>query len=399
MKELPTLELWKELTTAVAEPMLLLTEGHLIASNPCAAPFLAKNLPAQEFIEKWEGGISRTKIHLDGSNLVQVNLHPPTRDEELEGAYHQLEELVDKRTEQLRTSNRQLHNELVEKVRAQEELQKKQVELVHTGKLAALGQMAAGITHEINNPLAYVSSNLDVLVSYLNSIQSLVKEYRLITSLAEQMPTSGLTDQVKKIRDLESSESIDYLLKDIEELVQESREGTGRVAEIIRGLKSYSRMDNQNLRESDIQEGIESSLKILSQELRSRDCEVEKKFGEIPPVRCYPGQLNQVFLNLLFNAAQATESGGKIVISTTVSGEDVVIAIKDNGPGISKKELSQIFDPFFTTKLEDGGTGLGLSISKKIIEDHHGEIGAISSKGNGTTFTITIPIDPQPEEE
>ncbi len=375
---------WKSLVGASRDPLFLVSGDTVLASNQT-------DRDLQTVRGEWNGEVVETALFVDGKPAIQVQFLAVERDLDLENAYDQLENLVDARTAQLKRSRDQLHDELVARIQAQDELQRRQVQLVHSSKLAALGQMSAGITHEINNPLAFVSSNLDVLASYVNSFEKLIRAYRVLTL----HPSDA---QLKVVRELEAEENVDYLLKDVRELVGESREGARRVTEIIRGLKSYSRMDHQELRETDLHEGLESTLKILSQELRGRDCVVEKRYGELPPVRCFPGQMNQVFMNLIVNAAHSTDRQGRVEIETAVLEDSVQIKIRDNGSGISKEKISHIFDPFYTTKEEEDGTGLGLSISDMIVRQHKGEIHVESQEGEGTTFTVTIPINPEPEE-
>lgn len=252
-------------------------------------------------------------------------------------------------------------------------------QLHQSEKMAAIGQLAAGVAHEINNPVGYVYSNLQTLGHYLSDLFRLTEAVETATSL----------DDLHQIR-----KSIDYefLRGDLEDLLAESREGIERVKTIIAALKDFSHTDEEDeFRYADLHRGIDTTLNVVNNEIKYK-AEVVRDFGELPEVQCIISQINQVVMNLLVNAAHAIENTGTITIRTRCEGDQVTLEIEDTGKGIETQHLNRIFDPFFTTKPVGKGTGLGLSLSFNIIEKHHGEITVISAPGQGTTFRIRLPI-------
>ena len=305
------------------------------------------------------------------------------RDTALQEARDSLEERVKERTEELEEVNQQL--------------KQNQAQLVQSEKMAGLGLLAAGVAHEINNPVGYVMSNLGILTEYVEIFKQLLIKYNI---LAEAVQAGNGTDQqetLDRIEEIRQEEDLDYLLEDVDQLLSESAEGTQRVKEIVEGLRNFARVDETDLKEADINEGIESTLKVIWNELKYK-CEIHKQLGEIPPIRCYPRQLNQVFMNLLVNAAQAIPERGEIQIETEATDTHIVIRISDTGIGIPLEDISKLFDPFFTTKQVGKGTGLGLSISHGIIQKHKGTIEVESEVGKGTMFTIRLPIEEESDE-
>lgn len=276
-------------------------------------------------------------------------------------------------------------NEEIEKAHAS--LKSAQAQLVQSEKLATVGQLAAGVAHEINNPIGFIMSNLGTLKSYSEVMAGLIAGYRKHTEGESPEPDSALA----QLRSTEESEDIDYILEDIVELVSESLDGTKRVKEIVQGLKSFSRIDDSAETAADLNEGLDATLKVVANELKY-NCDVVKNYGELPLVPCTLAQLNQVFMNLLVNAAHAMEEHGTITISTRTEEGFAVVEVRDTGKGIPEDKIGSIFDPFFTTKPVGSGTGLGLSISYGIIEDHGGDISVESEVGVGTTFTIRLPL-------
>jgi two-component system NtrC family sensor kinase len=204
--------------------------------------------------------------------------------------------------------------------------------------------------------------------------------------------------KIEEIEALKDSEDLDFLLEDIEQLLNESVDGAVRVKDIVSGLRNFARLDEAEVKEADINEGIESTLKVIWNAIKYK-AEVVKELGDIPHLLCYPAQLNQVFMNLLTNAAQAMDERGEINIRTYVAHKNIFIEIKDTGKGIRPEHLDKLFDPFFTTKPVGTGTGLGLAISHGIIEKHKGKISVQSEVGKGTTFTISLPIEGGVESE
>lgn len=295
---------------------------------------------------------------------------------------------------QVQTKNEELENTL-------ETLKSTQAQILHSEKMASVGQLAAGVAHEINNPIGFVSSNLRTLSDYQNDINKLIEHYRqLITNLkgtAKDLPFS-IGEKINQIATLEKKIDIDFILDDIMNLVGESKDGTERIKKIVLDLKDFAHPGKDRIYAADINKGIESTLNVVWNELKYKAV-VTKDYGDLPLVECYPQQLNQVFMNILVNAAQAIEKQGEIRISTRKIDGSVEIKISDTGAGIPKENLSKIFDPFFTTKEVGKGTGLGMNVAYNIIQKHNGTIDVESEIGKGTTFTITIPIEEQGAED
>ncbi len=277
----------------------------------------------------------------------------------------------------------------------EDEHRKTQSWLLQSEKMASIGQLAAGVAHEINNPTGFVSSNLKTLLDYQKDIGELTKAYgQLVQELNEAPSAEGLPQAIKKkaasISALEQELDIQYILADARDLVGECAEGMRRIKKIVMDLKDFAHPGENELQIVDINNGIESTLNVVWNELKYK-ATVKKEYGDIPPVECYAQQLNQVFMNLLVNAAQAIKKQGDITISTHTEDGYVRIDIGDNGSGIPEENLARVFDPFFTTKEVGKGTGLGLHMAYNIVQKHAGTIQAKSTVGEGTTFTIRIP--------
>jgi len=268
---------------------------------------------------------------------------------------------------------------------ARERMQKAQVQLVQSEKMASLGQLTAGIAHEINNPVNFVSANVGPLRRDIAEVFAVLAQYD------EAMAMQQLQEKFKNVETLKKNLDWPYLKEEINNLLDGVQEGAHRTSEIVKGLRSFTRLDEDERKPADINQGLESALLMLKHQLKNR-VEVIKDFGALPPVMCYPGKLNQVFLNLLANASQAIAGTGKIFIKTSGDGEIVTIAIKDTGAGMTPEVRKHIFEPFFTTKPVGEGTGLGLPITYGIIEAHDGNIEVYSEPGNGSEFVITLPV-------
>ena len=292
------------------------------------------------------------------------------------------------------TSQMSIFRDMTDYLKALSERENAQSRLVQSDKMASIGQLAAGVAHEINNPIGFVNSNLNTLKGYHSDISILIREYReLISHLKEKKDNSqSVIDLIEKIASIEEDIDIDYLMKDLTSLVEESAEGTERVKIIVNDLKNFAHPGTGQQDNIDINRGIESTLNVVGNELKYK-VTVNKELGEIPLITGYPQQLNQVFMNLFVNAAHAITDKGEINIKTFCDDGCIVIKISDTGSGIPKKNLPRLFDPFFTTKEVGKGTGLGLNVAFNIIEKHNGTISVSSKTGKGATFTIKLPAD------
>jgi signal transduction histidine kinase len=282
-------------------------------------------------------------------------------------------------------------------------LEETQTQMLQSEKMASIGQLAAGVAHEINNPTGFVSSNLKTLADYQQDISRLLAQYgQLLVSLASGQNESVLPEPVKtEIRDIKAFHEeidLDFLLEDITDLISDCREGTERIKRIVLDLKDFAHPGEDRIQLTDINKGLESTLNVVNNEIKYK-ATVEKDFGDIPPIRGYPQQLNQVFMNILVNAAQAIEKHGVIKVTTRSNDGHVEVTISDNGCGIESKNLDKIFDPFFTTKGVGRGTGLGMHIAYKIIEKHHGRVSVESQVGEGTTFAIRLPVEEEEQSQ
>ena len=266
-------------------------------------------------------------------------------------------------------------------------LQKTQGALVQSEKLASLGQMVAGVAHEINNPLSFVSNNVAVLMRDIQAVKSLIDAYRVADGIIEQHAPQ-VWAQVR-----EQAERIDliYTLSNLEDLISRSREGLRRIQQIVRDLRDFARLDSGDLQEADLNRGLESTVSIVRASARKKQIQIDLQLAPLPPVLCYPAKINQVIMNLLANAIDACADSGRVLVRSAPEPGGVRIEVVDDGCGIPPEIRSRLFDPFFTTKPPGEGTGLGLSISYGIIEDHHGAIEVESEVGKGSTFIVHLP--------
>jgi two-component system, NtrC family, sensor kinase len=259
-------------------------------------------------------------------------------------------------------------------------------QLLQSEKLASIGQLAAGVAHEINNPICFVNANLSSLKDYAAKLLTMLDAYESCGGLLQQDPViAARLQQVRKEAD------IDFVRSDIASLIAESLEGTDRVRIIVQDLRDFSRAGEAVWEWANIHACLDSTLNVVRNEIRYK-AEVIRDYGVLPQVECYPSQLNQVFMNLLINGAQSIAGQGSITIRTGAEGGEVWVAISDTGAGIAPENMARIFDPFFTTKPVGKGTGLGLSLCYGIVERHGGRIAVRSTVGEGTTFTIHLPI-------
>ncbi|HKV42007.1 MAG TPA: ATP-binding protein [Blastocatellia bacterium] len=290
---------------------------------------------------------------------------------------------------QMVTNLRHLNTNLGDQVRrlreARDELAETQGQLVTQEKMAALGRLVAGVAHELNNPISFVYSNTILLKDSISSL-------RRVLDLYDSTPEDVSSSLRKKADDLKEEIDYDYLLGDIGQALEDSHEGARRVRDIVLNLRTFSRLDDTELVETDIIDGIESTIRILGQFYRPDRVVLHREYQDLPKIECFGGQLSQVWMNLLVNAAQAMNSKGDVWITAATEGESILLSIRDNGPGIPEEVRSKVFDPFFTTKRVGEGTGLGLSIVHSIIERHGGDIRVESEVGMGTTFTVQLPL-------
>jgi len=259
-------------------------------------------------------------------------------------------------------------------------------QLLQSEKLASIGQLAAGVAHEINNPIGFVNSNLGTLKNYVGDLLQIVDLYASADHLLAVDP--ALHRDIAAARD---KADLDFLRSDIETLIAESIEGTARVRRIVQDLRDFSRVDSHEWQWADLHAGLESTLNVVMSEIKYK-ADVVRQFGTLPKVECMPAQLNQVFMNMLVNAAQAIAEHGTITLCSGCADDQVWISIADTGKGIAPELLTRIFDPFFTTKPVGKGTGLGLSVSYGIVDKHGGRIEVESPPGQGAMFTIWLPV-------
>ncbi|MBN8560190.1 MAG: GHKL domain-containing protein [Leptolyngbya sp. UWPOB_LEPTO1] len=325
------------------------------------------------------------------------NLH--RREQTLEQERQLLESKVVERTEELQQSNIALSQTL-------SELQKSQIQLIQSEKMSTLGELVAGIAHEINNPIGFLSGNIQPALEYTNDLLKLIDLYQ------EEFPQPG-----QVIQEEVATIDLDYLREDLPKLIGSMKEGVDRIRDISTSLRTFSRSDSTSCVAFDVHAGIDSTLLILKHRLKANESrpeiEIIKEYGRLPSVECYAGQLNQVFMNLLSNAIDALEefnqgrsfeeikaNPNRISVKTDLSNDSqfVVISIRDNGIGMTDQVKRKIFDPVFTTKEVGKGTGLGLAISHSIVIDKHGGSLEVNSVlGNGAEFIITVPVRTKPE--
>lgn len=280
-------------------------------------------------------------------------------------------------------AQRRSHDELLA---AHRQLQENQRQLVQSEKMAFLGQLAAGVAHEINNPVGYAMSNLETLAGDLGEVIPVLRRAREALEAAE-----GDDQVVALLRETVGGPELSSLLEDVEPIVEESRAGLLQVRDIVQGLKNFARPDDGVTEDADLNREVENALKLVWNELKHR-VTVTRRLGELPPVPCRPRQVGQVLTNLLVNAAQAIRESGEITIETGVEGGSAVVRIADSGEGILPEHMDLLFAPFFTTKPAGKGTGLGLAVSYGIVQKHRGTIEVQSEVGKGTVFTVRLPL-------
>lgn len=257
---------------------------------------------------------------------------------------------------------------------------------VQNEKLASIGQIAAGVAHEINNPIGYIGSNLNTLQGYMTSLLHLIDRQQALLALCSQTDADR-----QQVQDLSATSDLDYIREDLPQLMRESLDGIDRIRHTVRDLKDFSRMDDIAFSWVDVHDVLNSALNMVHYELKYV-AEVERRYAQLPRIWASAPQISQVLVNLLLNAAQAIAEEGRILLTTRQVGDWVEIEVEDNGQGMPPDECERVFDPFYSTKPAGTGTGLGLSISANIVADHEGVLAVASTPGVGSCFRIQLPV-------
>jgi PAS domain S-box-containing protein len=330
---------------------------------------------------RWLESKARVKRDADGSPLSMLGAVIDITERK------QLEEQLVAQYEHVSGINAQL-------IESNKQLEQAQMQLLQSEKMAAIGLLAAGVAHEINNPIGYVSSNLGTLERYLADIFVVLDKY----AEAEALLGAG-HPLLQELGQIKAKSNIGHVREDARSLIAESHQGLQRVKDIVLDLRDFSHFSNEEEWVwADVHQGLESTLNVVWNELKYK-CDVVKEYGDLPQIYCLPSQLNQVFMNLLVNAAQAIKERGTVTIRTGREGERIWVEVSDTGSGIPPEIIPRLFDPFFTTKPVGKGTGLGLSVSFKIVEKHHGRIEVRSEVGKGATFRVILPVQPDINKE
>lgn len=321
----------------------------------------------------------------------------------MQAALQRMYDVIAEQNQQLRASNELLENKVAERTQAlektnaallheqqslralNEQLTNAQNQLLQSEKMAAIGQLAAGVAHEINNPIGYVNSNLGTLKTYVERLLHVLAAYG---DIEKQIPAG---DALITLNSIKQVAELEYLQQDVVDLLKESREGLERVKKIVQDLKDFSHVDEAEWADADLNHGLDSTLNVVWNEVKYK-AKVIKDYGDIPPLNCVASQINQVFMNLIVNASHAIEDSGTITLRTRHEGNQVMIEVVDTGKGMPLEIQRRIFEPFFTTKPVGKGTGLGLSLSYDIVKKHGGRIEVSSQPGEGTSFKVWLPL-------
>ena len=354
---------------------------------PTVEVFAKRELKAWE----WDGRDNRAyRIYdypftdLDGSPLVLALGIDISEQKHAEQELRASQAELITQHEELQDIHLQLENKSLDLETAYADLKATQSQMLQREKMASIGLLAAGVAHEINNPMGFISSNLVTLGKYTERLVG------FINAQAELLKSPGSGEKLAELEEQRRRIKLDYISKDVPQLIEESLDGAERVKKIVQNLKAFSRVDDTERTQVDLNECLDSTINIAWNEIKYV-ATLKKEYGTLPPLLCYPQQLNQVFMNLLVNAAHAIEGQGEITVRTWAGEEHVWVAVSDTGTGIPEEIRGRIFEPFFTTKEVGKGTGLGLSISYDIVKKHGGEILVESEQGKGTTLTLKLP--------
>jgi len=320
------------------------------------------------------------KTNLPEEEITRLREKIEAQEEEIKT----LREIIETQREEVGLTREATENQKHELHLTLENLKLAQSQLIQSEKMASVGVLTAGIAHELNNPINFVSGNVYPLQQDLDEVFSIIGKYD------EAIVANKLTDFFTDVEALKEKMEFSFLIKEIFSLLKGIEEGAQRSSEIIKGLRSFSRLDDEMCQFYDIHEGIDSTLVLLHNKIKDK-ISVRKDYGDFDGLECFPSKLNQVIMNILTNSIQAMGNDGELFIQTVSSAIGVKIIIKDNGSGMTQEVKEHIFEPFFTTKDVGQGTGLGLSISYGIIEKHNGNIDVISEPGKGTEFIISLP--------
>ncbi|MCK5580171.1 MAG: PAS domain S-box protein [Candidatus Omnitrophica bacterium] len=353
---------------------VLKDEHKNITNIVCIAKDITNRKKAEEKIEQAQAELKLSNEQLAANECALKNMLYDMR----------------KAHEELRDKEKSLNITLANLESSNKQLKDAQSQLIQSEKLASLGQLSAGVAHEINNPLGFISNNIAILEEYVDSYSQVLQATNLLRKSVESRNIDKAVSVVEEIKGLEEKLNFGFILGDINSLVEQSKNGIMRIEKIVKDLKTFARKDEGQLDLNNIEEILDGVISIVWNEIKYA-AELKKEYGGVPLIRCNAQKLGQVFINLLINAAQSIKGKGEIAIKTYTEGDYACVEIADTGCGIPKEHIDKIFDPFFTTKEVGKGTGLGLSIGYDIIKQHGGEMDVVSEPGVGTKFIVKIP--------
>jgi len=395
-QQLGTLQFGLDLSKIVSARQMLFVQGGSIAFLELVLSSIILMLIGY-WMTRHLTTLTRTSLQVAEGNLTPAPV--PEGDDDigrLGAAFNTMSRAIADRVQDLTEAKEALQERALEleelnitlESRVREEVannREKDKYLIQQDKMASIGQLAAGVAHEINNPMGFITSNIGTLKKYLDRL------VEFISVQDQALAAAGNGDLVDQIVGARKKLKVDRILDDGKQLIAESQDGADRVRRIVQDLKTFSRLDQPESSPVDLNECLETTINIAWNEIKYI-ATINREYGTIPPVSCFPQQINQVFLNILVNASQALEGQGVITIRTWSEGGDVFVTISDTGKGIAPEIINRVFEPFFTTKDVGKGTGLGLSISYDIIRKHNGDIRVESEQGVGTTFSIRLPL-------